>query len=135
MNQENYVAKVIPQGNESRDYYVVDAASLREIIDAIKGPPHRINELLVIASIPPELASHSCNPLGVIEKQIRMQEHLPTDAYVREMRVSAENPEYFKITTAFRTVNHCADSAGKALKELEPIYCKTGGWKLPENKE
>jgi len=115
-------------------YYVVDADALHHLLNAISGPGHHIRELQVTRNLP-LLPGQSPNPIDVIEKQVKMQYHLPTEEIIREMKFEPDDAQTLKFTINARTLLHNPDAAGLALKELEPHYCKNGGWKLPEKKE
>jgi hypothetical protein len=118
----------------SQDYYVVSADALNQLLNAVVGPAHYIRELQVTRNLP-KLPGQSENPIDVLVKQVKMQCHLPTEESIREMRVEQDDLQMLRFTTNARTVLYSPNAAGLALKELEPLYCKSGGWKLPETKK
>jgi len=113
--------------SDKKEYYVVDADALRRILNALNGPSHYIRELQVTRNLP----GSEPNPIDVIEKQVKMQENLPSDVDLREMEFGGNNVETLKFAINARTASHSPNAAGLALKALEPVYCKAGGWKIP----
>lgn len=115
--------------SQNKEYYVVDADALRRILSALNGPDYYIRELQATRNLP----GSEPNPIDVIEKQVKIQEAVAKNG---EHAKNALMGKHFGMTgllfaSNIGIVQKCLPEVGKAVHQLEPIYCKAGGLKIP----
>lgn len=119
--------------SEKNEYYVVDAEALQRLLNALNGPGYYIRELQATRNLP----GSEPNPIDVIEKQVKIQEAVAKNG--EHAKKALMSNEYGMTGLLFASnigiVQKYVPEVGKAVKALEPIYCKAGGWKLPVKKE